>query len=705
MKIFNIPFAVIGGRSHCLKFPSSRPGLTSKPGSHSGPKSSNSDSSHLPRTGPGRISPKVVIYFASAITAFLGNGATAALFDNVLLIPEQTEHLTEPWTAVPITPAQLTTDGKLLVPVQSDQQFWRLRATPASELGFSLGLPLINVPPTALKVATDFLASRMAAPNWTPDFGEQWETAKLADTVIPVYDAGIDGGRTPAYLEFKVVPDEPAPVPGSYRTTPGALKTDLGFILVSLTDNDFPVADWATEGETRIEKLRRRAGTSQIKPMRFGGALLVAEERGGGVLATEGSVLSRPSPDLLSLSNYVGTSSADTRTGESNRSPDLKLETPLQPYASYMDMKADYQTNIFFQVSRDRLKSAARLHWLIENGTPPEIFRVQVGQTATFLAGRDVTAARLETPGEGAMVARLTPLRLAGLRVDGLAPGSGVLYVEVDGKEDLFTLFVAPEGTTLTTAKAAFTPGWRSYTNYYAGSQSDQRWYAQYQSLVFGGGGKGNYVGCGPCAWTMLMGWWDLKGVPVIFKPYFYGSGILNWQLGVADAPASNDGLVQTMMHDFRDNWIDPLFCDVVSGQCGTLPDKMSGGVDYFAALRFLYNTVYLPFLGEDVLGYGYHIKWSYFPNNGVNDFNKLARESIRDGHPSIIGIGNLVHYPLAYAYLESRYELAPGYFPYYRAWFKCNWGNGDWHYYKFTDDLFFATKCQFWQTHTNYVP
>ena len=281
---------------------------------------------------------------------------------------------------MPITPAQLTTDGKLLVPVQSDQQYWRLRVTPASELGFSLGLPLINVPPTSVKIATDFLAARMASPDSTADVGEKWQTARLADTVIPVYDAGIDAGRSPAYLEFKVVPNDPAPITGGYRTTAGPLKADLGFILVSLTDNDFPVADWATEGETRIEKLRRRAGSALIKPMRFGSALLVAEERNGGVLATDGSVLPRPSPDLLSVSNYVGSISADTSTGESNRSPDLRLENPLQPYGSYAEMKADYGTNTFFQLSRARLKNAARLHWLIENGTPP----VQVGQTATF---------------------------------------------------------------------------------------------------------------------------------------------------------------------------------------------------------------------------------------------------------------------------------------------------------------------------------
>ncbi|HXI53386.1 MAG TPA: hypothetical protein VNH84_17855, partial [Candidatus Saccharimonadales bacterium] len=457
-------------------------------------------------------------------------------------------------------------------------------------------------------------------------------------------------------------------------------------------------------GETRIERLRRRAGTALIKPMKFGSALLVAEDSRGGMQASDGSTFFRPSPELLAYSNYVGASSGDTRTGASNRSPDLRLEAPLQSYGSYDEMKQDYATNAFYELSRARLKAAARLDWLLENGTPPPGLRVQTGQTATFLAGRDVRDARLESPDDDASIARLAPLGREGLRVDGLAEGAGTLYVQVDGREEIFTLQVAPVGPAFMAAGGTFTPGWRLYKVYHAGSMSDQRFYSQYQSLVFGGGGKGNYVGCGPCAWTMLMGWWDLKGVPVIFRPYNYGSGLPGLKLGLADAPSDDSYAVKEMMHDFRDHWVDPLFCNVINGNCGTLPDKMAGGVDYFGSLRSLYNLIYQPFLQQDVLGYGYDIKWSYFPNNGVNDFNKLARQSVHDGYPSVIGIGNLVHYVVAYTYLEYRYELAPGYYPFWKGWFEVNWGNGEPRYYRFTDDYFFATKCHFWQNETEFV-
>jgi hypothetical protein len=634
---------------------------------------------------------------------------TAAVFDAVFILPEHAPEAAGPWSAAPLSPGSVTTDGRLLLRVEGDHAFWRLKVSPASGLGFSLGLPLINVPPATVKIARDFLLSRTAEEGSSFKADEQWRNAKLGDTVIPVYDAAVDEGRTPAYLEFKIVPDEPAPTEGSFRTTAGALRTDLGFILVSLTDNDFPVADWATQGETSVEQLRRKAGTEQIKPMRFGSGFMTAEDSGGGVRATEGTTLVQPSPDLLTISNYVGTSSGDALTGESNRT-DIRVENPLQPYGSYDEMKRDYRTNEFFQILRARQKSAARIEWMIENGTPPSELRVQVGDPTKFFEGHNVSSARLETPDDDVVIARTTVMGTGGLQVDGVAAGSGILYVEMDGREELFTLLVSgpgtssPKGSAPAAAAATFVPGWRTYKVYNAGEHSDQRWYYQYQSLVFGGGGKGNYVGCGPCAWTILMGWWD-KSVPVVFRPYYYGSGIPNFQLGKADAPEQNDYAVEAMMHDFRDNWIDPLYCDIVSGQCGTPPDKMANGIDYFKSLAFYYNFPYLPLLQEDVLGYGYSIKWSYFPQNGVNDFNKLARDSVHAGYPSIIGIGGLSHYAVAYGYIEARYELAPGYYPYWRAWFKANWGNGGTKYYKFTDNYFFATKCHFWQTTTSYNP
>jgi hypothetical protein len=328
---------------------------------------------------------------------------------------------------------------------------------------------------------------------------------------------------------------------------------------------------------------------------------------------------------------------------------------------------------------------------------------VQAGETITVLAGRDVRGARLDMPDDDSIIAQLTPLDRDGLRIDGLAQGSGVLHVQVDGRDELFTLFVTPKGGGFAAA-GAFTPGWRLAVKHYkAGTDGDQPWYSQNQSLEYGGGGPGNYVGCGPCAWTMLMGWWDWKGVPAVYRPFKAGSGIPNFLLGDADAPFANNYRVEDMMRDFRNVWVDPVVCNPFSGQCATLPSEMGDGMNYVANLRTLYKNAYLPFFQEDVLGYSYSYKYTYGPQHGVNEFNKLARESIHDGLPAIVGVGLLSHYALAYEYIESRYEALPGYFPYWRAWLKLNWGNGESRYYKFTDLTFFATKAKLWQTHTTF--
>jgi hypothetical protein len=664
---------------------------------------------HLIKAMPAASSSCAVLALA-----FLGLSRLSiagAAVDYVPVALEQAPGPDGPWTASPVRPPHLTGDGRLLLPAVHDHEFWRLKITRASDIGFELGLPLIDVPPGPIKTARGFLDAHsddraVSDPVGDPFVGDPfagWRRVRIADTVIPVYEAAFDGGRTPAYLEFKIISDEPSSGPGLFRSTDGALKPDRGFILVSLTENDFPVADWFTEGETRIEQLRRRAGTSEVKPLMFGSSLLVAEDPAGNVRATEGTVFSRPGAELLTRPDYAGSVFEDSSTGESNRTPGLEIESPLQPYGSYAEMKADYETNAFFRTVRDGLRNEARIQWLIENGAFPAEFRVQAGETVTILAGRNVREARLELPDDDAVIARLMPLGGDGLQIDGLAQGSGVLHVQVDGQDEIYTLLVTPKEPGFVAA-GGFTPGWRLVKLYQAGSDSDQRRYHQNQSLEYGGGGEGNHVGCGPCAWTMLMGWWDLKGVPAAYRPFKFGSGIPNFLLGSADAPSGNTFGVEDMMRDFRNIWVDPALCNPFSGQCATLPSEMSEGLNYYVSLSSLYNLAYLPLFQEPVLGYSYTHKWTYVPKKGVSVYNKLARESLHDGWPSIMGVGLLSHYAVAYEYIESRYELAPGYFPYWRAWLKFNWGNGGSKYLKFTDPTFFATKVKLWQKHTAYV-
>ncbi len=651
------------------------------------------------------------VFNVISLSSLLVSSALAA--DHVLIWPESAPQASGPWTPSRVGTENLTPDGKVLLPADENMSLWRLQIAPASNLGFSLGLPLINVPLDTLRIAQDFLAANSARPGVEPDSDNEWGAVRLANEVIPMYDPAVDEGKTPAYMEFKVIAADVPTVGDPSGLTPAPVRRDRGFIQVSLTENDFPVVAWSTRGKTLVEKLREHAGMAHIKPMVFGAGLMVGETRDGKMAATWGSMLSRPHPDLMQFSNFLGSSLYDSETGESNRTPALPLEAPLDSYASYRDMKEDYVANDFYRDARQRKAEVARIDWLFARGATFPHLKVAAGETTTEFAGREVRGATLHVPDEQ-RIALLTALGSEGLRIEGLSRGGGMLHVQFDAVDEYFTLEVGdptgvgdPSGLLAAplTAEEPFLPGWRTTKFVSAGTKDDQCWYHNFQSLDFGGGGVGNDVGCGPVAWTMLMGWWDHKGVPVSFKPRYYGSGIDNWQLGLADAPRENDNYVRSMMRDFRQHWIDPLYCNNFTGDCGTPPDKMVEGPDYFAsALKAPYNAVYLLFLQKKLLGHSYTINYSWTSFNGINDHNKLARESIEKGWPSIMGIGFLKHYIVAYGYKEQYFELLPGKYYWSRAFLECNWGDGDdpvWHNFK--NDYFFATKCRFWQSETEY--
>ena len=644
-----------------------------------------------------------IICISSALACFAGS-APAAVVDYLPISLEQASSLTGPWTPARVGTANLTTDGKLLVPAEFNQGFWRLQIGSGNKTGFALGLPLINVPPTTLKIAQDFLAVHSSERGEEGQSESEWGSVRLADVATPMYDPAVDGGRTPAYLEFKVIANETAPTVG--RTTPAPVRPERGFIQVSLTEDDFPIIAWSTDGITPVEKLRARAGTAEIKPVAFGPGLLVGETPDGRIAATLGSLLSKPHPDLMQFAGVVGSSFYDSETGESNRTPAIPLTAPFDSYASYQAMKDDYQTNEFYVSVRTRKRDVAKIDWLFARGATFPHLNVTVGDPTIQFAGREVRNATLHVPDDAA-IARVTPLGRDGLQIEGLTPGGGMLHVQFASEDEYFTLTVGdPTGPApQSISQDIWIPGWRITKQFYAGTKDDQCWYHQFQSLDFGGDGVGNDVGCGPVAWTMLMGWWDYKGVPAIFRPYFYGSGIDNFKLGEADAPKSDmDSHVKAMMRAFRFQWVDPLYCNVVTGDCGTPPDKMAEGIQYFDSLAFLYNAVYLPFAQKNIMGQGHKMTWTWVSYNGINDHNKLARESIANGWPSIMGVGFLKHYILAYGYKEVQFELLPGKYVWWTPWLRCNWGDGGgavWH--QFQDNWFFATKCHFWQKLTNF--
>jgi len=78
----------------------------------------------------------------------------------------------------------------------------------------------------------------------------QWENAEISDSFLWYNPMVTDG---PAYLEFKIT--------GNGK--------DQGYIMVSLTNLDFEIPEYHTEGKAMYEYLQSRAGTSDIKGIRF----------------------------------------------------------------------------------------------------------------------------------------------------------------------------------------------------------------------------------------------------------------------------------------------------------------------------------------------------------------------------------------------------------------------------------------------------
>ena len=185
---------------------------------------------------------------------------------------------------------------------------------------------------------------------------------------------------------------------------------------------------------------------------------------------------------------------------------------------------------------------------------------------------------------------------------------------------------------------------WTSWKSWYAGSWSDQRQYWQFNgdSQMCPDG----YSGCGPTAWAMLYGWWDHKGAPEALG-----------NSSRADAPSSNDDDVRACcryVFDEANTWCVPLM-----SAAATDPWQMYKGCRWGVSR-----------------GVSYSFSTSYgIPYVSTGPRNK-AKNAIKDGYPSILGVGFYVHFPLAYGYKYRKYKLG-GDTWYIQRKFKCNDGQG----------------------------
>jgi hypothetical protein len=509
-----------------------------------------------------------------------------------------------PWQELPADPTALTPEGSLADTTGSTAAFYRLNITVSNVTGGALAIPLASAPKQAVQFAQAKLAENL---------GGLWPGGAMLSYAYPVYDPSINGGTAPAYFEFKVVPAPNTVGTNPFPNAPTEPTSDLGYILVAATTDDVPVPEFAPGGLPRVEQLRRLAGNSKIKAMRYGHGFWVAEDSTGNPAATIGSMPYKPSQALTKLgpNSFFGQGTIYPQDNGSNvvQDPGPYPGADYGAYKGYSDFKADYAAdNSVLGFLRARRAEAGLFRWNLEAGILPPRITVPIGEPTQVLLNAQVTGVDLEDP-----VAEVT-----------LNPGSpGVRVYGKTGGETTLHVFLS-NGTTayyllqIGTGSAVMPKGWTPWQYWWAGGCGEQRRYTQ----VWGGS---CWSGCGATAWAMFYGWYDLRGLCNLVGPCS------------SPTPNSNDGNVNSCIW-YEVPWLS-TFCAYSQG--ATLPSEMWKGYHWSSSR-------------------GYAISWNIhwgvpyvLSSAGRND----CISAIQSGRPAIVGIGFYSHYPLAWGYAHSEYH------------------------------------------------
>jgi hypothetical protein len=571
----------------------------------------------------------------------------------IKVIPESSPNAAGPFRPIDPAAVQQNPDASWFTAKSQPPQFFRLRI---EDVPPGPGAPILTsavpreVYGRALKTLHQFSQSNDDTNR--PPSDAIWENAVLAPFVCPIFDPGVSNGTSPALLEFKVIAGPPPPpLRGVLRNRSEDTAKDLGYILVSLTEDNFPVVSFSNEGLTPVEKLMCRAGTTQIKPIQFDNTLLVAEDERGRIIANFGSVPFKIPPADLAELNVPHDYEGDDDAGIDNRPRTGALRATH--YASYVEFKEDFKTNQVYQMLRTRRATCAKEQWDIEKGIYPDVILINVNETRVILVGRDITSFRFFSE-DGADV-RLDELpNNGGLRLFALKPGDGRLTVQLATGMRTYAVGVRLPGAAGFTA-ASFTPGEQPPKFWYAGTWDDQPKYDQLEHDDWC-----PKVGCGPTAWAILFAWFEREhGVKGAFGNFT-----------TTDAPSKtgsgNNQFVFPVMDDLHE--LCDVICTPFSDLGATEPSDMcEGGLGYTFTPR--------------ILGYirrSWRMKWTIWddcPEDGALE----CAEAIKKGYPGVVGLGWLWHYAVAYGYQRVDWKLTQNGPPLliYR-YLKCNMGWGD---------------------------
>ena len=303
-----------------------------------------------------------------------------------------------------------------------------------------------------------------------------------------------------------------------------------------------------------------------------------------------------------------------------------------EPYASYEEFKVDWVHSRRFEHAREIRRQEVGILWDIYTGDlERKATLLAVRQEAHLFPDEVVSSFVLGDPD----LAFVT-IGEQGVLVSGRSPGTTTYRaILADDRVVEGYLGVAEEF-----GDPVFPECWTPWADSYAGNWSQQRRYTQ----EWGGS---CYSGCGPTAWAMLYGWFDVTGRATnLIGPT------------ATPAPLYNNSSVRDCIW-----YIVPrvgVYC--VGDQGVTNPWNMYKGYSW-AQHR----------------GHGYSVNYAWtvpcFSSGGARN---RARDSIRnDGRPSIIAMGcTSPHYALAYGYKEREWKTGPMVW-FVERFFKCNMGWG----------------------------
>jgi hypothetical protein len=550
-----------------------------------------------------------------------------------------------PWSRIDPATTPLDKDGNPRLPLNNPQEYYRtqLQLSPSTQIGDPI--PLQDVP-SAIRGRAEMLISKRMLSSKDP---EGWpEGVKINPMVMPMHTVAGDGSVKPTFFEFKVeLPPQLQKRSGPLPTHPDdLLPKPAGYLLLSATTEDFPVAEFATEGPAPTEELSRLAKTSRIRVVRYGPSLMIAEDESGDAKASIGSTPFRLDPNVFALDGmeWIGN---DVRKIDESPKVIPALKTAF--YSNYAEFKKDFAEDRTFEKVRQIRAARAKIEWDTLNGSGPSGITLRLNTTTRLFEDMPLSPLpQVDFISDDGDIVQYTVSSTGGIQVTAKQPGTGLFRARADGKE-MAVIIKVPSPIVPTAAGDVL-----DSDAFYA-----RDWSAQPKYNQFNNSNWCPLTGCGPVAWAMLFAWFDREwGVEWAFLGEPSGSR------PPADTTTSQRRIQVFSAYDSLHE-----LCDVICGasdEGATWPPDMSEGFKGYTTSSYIFDRIRREWHINAVTG-----TW---PEAGA----LRCRDAIKGGYPSVVGLGYFWHYALAYGYYWERIDTGGG-FAITSRYLKCNmgWGPG----------------------------